>query len=69
MPRSLSMDLRSRVIQDVNEGASRQEAAARFGVSAARAGAGARDCETRATLRPGRGAEIGSLIGSRRTLG
>jgi transposase len=37
MPRSLSMDLRSRVIQAVNEGASRREAAARFGVSAASA--------------------------------
>jgi len=37
MPRSLSMDLRSRVIQAVNEGASRREAAARSGVSAASA--------------------------------
>ena len=37
MVRSLSMDLRSRVIQAVNEGASRREAAARFGVSAASA--------------------------------
>ncbi len=37
MPRSLSMDLRSRVIQAVNDGASRREAAARFGVSAASA--------------------------------
>jgi len=37
MPRSLSMDLRSRVIQAVNEGASRREAAARFGISAASA--------------------------------
>ena len=37
MPRSLSMDLRSRVIQAVNEGASRREVAARFGVSAASA--------------------------------
>jgi transposase len=31
------MDLRSRVVQAVNEGASRREAAARFGVSAASA--------------------------------
>jgi transposase len=37
MARSLSMDLRRRVIQAVNEGASRREAAARFGVSAASA--------------------------------
>jgi transposase len=37
MPRSLSMDLRSRVIQAVDDGASRREAAARFGVSPASA--------------------------------
>ena len=37
MARSLSMDLRSRVIQAVSEGASRREAAARFGVSPASA--------------------------------
>ena len=42
MVRSLSMDLRSRVIQAVNEGASRREAAARFGVSAASAATVAR---------------------------
>ena len=37
MPRSLSMDLRDRVVRAVDEGASRREAAARFGVSAASA--------------------------------
>jgi transposase len=37
MPRSLSTDLRDRVVQAVNEVASRREAAARFGVSAASA--------------------------------
>lgn len=37
MARSLSMDLRERVVRAVDEGASRREAAARFGVSAASA--------------------------------
>jgi len=37
MPRSLSKDLRDRVVRAVDEGASRREAAARFGVSAASA--------------------------------
>ena len=37
MARSLSMDLRERVVRAVGEGTSRREAAARFGVSAASA--------------------------------
>jgi transposase len=37
MPRSLSKDLRDRVVKAVGEGASRREAAERFGVSAASA--------------------------------
>lgn len=37
MPRSLSKDLRDRVVRAVDEGASRREAAGRFGVSAASA--------------------------------
>ena len=37
MARSLSMDLRKRVVRAVDEGTSRREAAARFGVSAASA--------------------------------
>ena len=37
MARSLSKDLRDRVVRAVDEGASRREAAARFGVSAASA--------------------------------
>lgn len=37
MARSLSMDLRERVVRAVDAGASRREAAARFGVSAASA--------------------------------
>lgn len=37
MPRSLSLDLRNRVIAAVEAGGSRREAAARFGVSAASA--------------------------------
>ena len=37
MARSLSMDLRERVVRAVDEGPSRREAAVRFGVSAANA--------------------------------
>jgi len=37
MPRSLSMDLRNRVVAAVDAGASRRQAAGRFGVSAASA--------------------------------
>ena len=37
MARSLSMDLRERVVRTVDEGTSRREAAVRFGVSAASA--------------------------------
>ena len=37
MARSLSLDLRERVVRAVDEGASRREAASRFGVSAASA--------------------------------
>lgn len=37
MPKSLSFDLRSRVLSAIDEGSSRREAAARFGVSASSA--------------------------------
>ncbi len=37
MPKSLSMDLRERVVGAIADGASRRQAAARFGVSVASA--------------------------------
>lgn len=52
MGRSLSMDLRERVVGAVGEGASRREAAARFGVSAASAVRWCALAKTRGDARP-----------------
>jgi transposase len=69
MSKTLSLDLRTRVLAAVGEGASHRVAAARFGVSPASVSRWRALEKTQGDARPGRSAATGVPAGSRRRPG